>query len=134
MNRLIWCWVLVAGCVTAPSDESDEDSVAQVEQDVAGGSPYGRIVSYGGKCLDVYGGGTADRTPIQSYGCNNGTNQGWSSPMGVAGPFGSQASGKVMDAPYTTDYSTTWLFTWWGGANQQWTMPSIEVHGVGNCL
>lgn len=132
----VYALAMVAGCVAGSgSDPAGDDGVAEVAQDVTGGSPFGRLVSYGGRCLDVFGNGSADRTPIQIYGCNNGVNQGWSIPMGVAGPFGSQATGKVMDAPYTDDHSTTWLFGWWGGSNQYWSMPSIEVHGIGdNCL
>lgn len=131
------CMTGMLGCVAGQGspDLENNDDVAEVAQDITGGSPYGKLVSYGGKCLDVLGNGTADRTTIQILGCNGGSNQNWSIPMGIAGPFGSQATGKVMDAPFTTDFSTTWLFGWWGGQNQNWSMPSIEVHGIGGqCL
>jgi hypothetical protein len=127
--------VTVVGCGPEGSGPVGDDGLSKLSQGIAGGSPDGRIRALGGRCLDVIGNGTANRTGIQIFSCNGGANQRWSIPMGVAGPFASQATGKVMDAPYDGDYSTTWLFSWWGGPNQYWSMPSVEVHGVGgNCM
>ena len=36
------------------------------------------INSKSGKCLDVFGGNTADGTDVWSYTCSGSTNQAWS--------------------------------------------------------
>jgi hypothetical protein len=96
---------------------------------------WGKIVAYGGRCLDVRNDdqGNVNRVPIQIYDCNGTEAQTWAVAMN--GPITNIKVSKVLDAPYTTDHSTTWIFDNWNGPNQQWTMPSIEIRGKADkCL
>src|SRR5258708_34384349 len=52
-----------------------------------------------GKCLDVYRGGTASRTPVVLYSCDGSGSQRWQ--FGTDGELVNTASGQCLDDPYS---------------------------------
>ncbi len=124
-----------AACTVAVSSTESGDTLGTSTSAVAPSTQWGSIVAYGGRCLDVRDDdpGNANRVPIQIWDCTGREEQTWAVSMN--GPITNIKVQKVMDAPFTTDHSTTWIFDWWGGDNQKWNMPSVEIHGKGdNCL
>ncbi len=76
-----------------------------------------------GKCMDVYGGGTANGAAVDLYDCNNTAAQVFIPQPG--GSLYNPQSGKCLDG---TNWATTpgvqlqiWDCT--GNANQQWNLP-----------
>lgn len=120
-----------AGCLD--QGQADDPTSPETETVARVSGHSGRFVSYGGKCLDITNNGTADRTPVQLWDCTGAAEQTWDSPQSEWLTINASApSYKVLDAPYTTDFSTTWIFSYWGGANQFWTVPWMEIRGVGD--
>lgn len=125
--------------IISPANADPVDPIWGREGDRYPSTGYFKAV-FGGRCLDVRYGNSANRTPVQIYDCNGTPAQRWWTPMGnVGGVFNALGGdwGKVLDAPYTVNYSTTWLFDWWGGDNQKWYMPRIELVsriGFNKCL
>jgi hypothetical protein len=77
-------------------------------------------VSSRGKCLDVYGQGTADGTKVELWSCNGGPNQAW-----FAQPDGtllSLQSGKCLTDPGAGAQLV--IDTCTGGAAQKWSLPT----------
>ena len=54
------------------------------------------IRGYGGKCLDLRGGNTADGTPVQTWECLGNSNQKWSYTTSGEIKFGSLSSNKCL--------------------------------------
>jgi len=129
LTALIFLPTLLAGCVV-----EDDENTSETEQELSGLSPWGDLRDHSGNCLDVRGGDVANRTPVQTWSCNGYGSQQWQMNT-EGGTIKNVKSQRVLDAPYTTDYSTTWIFDWWGGDNQKWSMPSVEIVGLaGKCL
>lgn len=94
--------------------------------------PKGRIVGSSGKCLDVKGSSSADRTPVQLWNCTNSAAQRW-----TLTPYNNLVamSGKCLDTPYETNGTGTWLFTCHYGENQRWRMENVEFRSKNSkCL
>lgn len=94
--------------------------------------PRGRIIGIGGKCLDVAGGNSADRTPIQLWDCNDTSAQEWSRT-----PFDMiiGLADKCLDTPSSENLTRTWLFGCHGESNQNWSFQDSEIRGLDNkCL
>lgn len=72
------------------------------------------------KCLDAYGGGTANGTRVQLYTCHGGANQQW---RASGGTLVNPASGRCLDVPGFNSANGTQVVLWDcnGGANQRWT-------------
>jgi hypothetical protein len=76
----------------------------------------------GALCLDVTNGSTADRTPVQLWGCNGTAAQTYF----LKGEIVGRQSGKCLQLPQTSSDVETWngtepeLATCNGGANQIW--------------
>jgi Ricin-type beta-trefoil lectin domain len=124
-----------AGCAVAVGGTETADPLGTDTSAVAPSTQWGSIVAYGGRCLDVRNDNpnNENRVPIQIWDCTGHEEQVWAVSMN--GPVTNIKTQKVMDAPFTTDHSTTWVFDWWGGDNQKWNMPSVEIHGKGdNCV
>lgn len=122
-----------AGCINPSGTAEDPDDGEPPTTVARVWGHAGSFVSYGNKCLDIRNNGTADRTPVQLYDCNGTSAQKWNSPQFEWDTIASSGpSYAVLDAPFTTDFSTTWIFQPWGGANQQWTIPGMEIRGVGD--
>lgn len=130
----------LVACGAPPGDGVASDPGANGESAESTSSAYSWIprgtvrATLGGRCLDVKNNGTANRTPVQIYDCSGSAAQDWYTPFTTAtGPLYSASAYKALDAPYGN--STTWIFDWWNGANQRWSMPSIEIRGLyGKCL
>lgn len=120
---------LVGGCGAAAAEDPGDD-VASQDSAIGETTPWGQLRDSVGNCLDVKGGAVGNRTPVQTYGCNGYGAQQWNMSTS-SGPITNVKSRRVLDAPYVDDYSTTWIFDDWGGANQKWSMPSIELLGLG---
>jgi predicted alpha-1,2-mannosidase len=73
-----------------------------------------------GKCLDVFGAGTANGTKIDLYTCNGGSNQHWR--LTAADQIVNPSSGLCLDDPNLSTTKGTQLDIWAcnGGANQKW--------------
>jgi hypothetical protein len=86
--------------------------------------PKGKVVSVGGKCLDVTNRNAADRTPIQIQDCGGGDAQTWSMT-----PYGTIVGleRKCLDTPYGANGTPTWLFGCHYGPNQVWSFQDAEV-------
>ncbi|MEV6304336.1 family 16 glycoside hydrolase [Actinoplanes sp. NPDC051861] len=82
---------------------------------VGGGT--GTITGVSGKCLDVDNGGTADKTKIQLYTCNNSSSQSWTRSGDTL-----QAHGKCLDIDNagTANGTKVQLYTCNGSAAQVW--------------
>ncbi|MFF6794102.1 endo-1,4-beta-xylanase [Streptomyces filamentosus] len=87
-----------------------------------------------GRCLDVPGSATADGTQVQLWGCNNRTNQQWSTTAsGELRVYGD----KCLDAAGTGNGAKVQIYSCWGGDNQKWRLNSDgSIVGVqsGLCL
>lgn len=86
---------------------------------------------YNGQCLDVQWGNSNNGTPIQRYACNGTGAQWWYSYMGLSGPIFTALAGgnsKVIDWP--GDRDITWLWDYWGGDNQKWQTPWLEIRST----
>ncbi|XLE02229.1 ThuA domain-containing protein [Streptomyces sp. 184] len=85
------------------------------------GGTQGHITGYGGKCLDVQGGNTADGTRIQLWSCGaTNPNQMFTVP----GDGTVRAFGKCVTGTGTTAGSPVLLYGCDGGADQRWTAQS----------
>jgi glucosylceramidase len=78
-----------------------------------------QITGYGGKCIDVPGGNSADGTPVQLWTCHGGANQQFTR----ADDGTIRVLGKCLDVKdrSTADGARVQLWTCTGGTNQQWT-------------
>jgi glucosylceramidase len=83
----------------------------------AGGST-GAITGYGGKCVDVAGGSSANGTAVQLYDCNGSAAQQWTASGSTF-----QALGKCMDvtAAGTANGTQVQLYDCNGSGAQAWT-------------
>ena len=83
----------------------------------AAGPRTGTITGVGGKCLDVDGAKTADKTKIQLYTCNNSTAQSWTRDGDTL-----RALGKCLDIDNsgTADGTKVQLYTCNNSAAQRW--------------
>jgi len=79
-----------------------------------------QVIGTSGKCLDVQGGGAADRTPVILFRCHGSPNQQWYSRNGQIVGIG----GKCLDVQggLTADRTRVILFQCHGGPNQQWSV------------
>ena len=78
---------------------------------------------YGNKCLDAYGQGTTNGTPVIIWDCNGQTNQQWN--VNSNGTITGVQSGLCLDANGAGTANGTKLILWsCNGANQQWTLRS----------
>jgi hypothetical protein len=90
----------------------------------AGGTPVtrtGQITGYGGKCVDVAAGSTANGAAIQLYTCNGTTAQQWTESGGTL-----TSLGKCLDAtgPSSADGTRLQIWDCGGGQNQRWALPA----------
>lgn len=85
---------------------------------VTGGASTGRITGYGGLCVDVRGGLTANGTPVQNYECNDTAAQAWT----VAPDHTLRAFGKclALDGGGTANATPTVLADCDGSGGQVW--------------
>ncbi|MYS19655.1 glucosylceramidase [Streptomyces sp. DvalAA-14] len=85
----------------------------------------GAITGYGGKCVDVNAGSSANGTAVQLYDCNGSTAQQWTA---TGGTF--QALGKCMDitSAGTANGTQVQLYDCNGTGSQQW------IPGANNTL
>ncbi|MEY9907258.1 alpha-L-fucosidase [Catenulispora sp. MAP12-49] len=81
-------------------------------------SAAGPITGYQGLCMDVRGASSADRTPVQLYGCNGTGAQQWTEP----GDGTVTALGKCLDvtAGGTANGTLVQLYSCNGTGAQQW--------------
>ncbi|WP_431950372.1 ricin-type beta-trefoil lectin domain protein [Actinacidiphila sp. bgisy167] len=99
-------------------------------------APTGRITGYGGKCVDVAGGSSANGTAVQLYDCNSTAAQKWT----MAADGSVQALGKCINltASGTANGTKAELRDCNGGASQKWTYNSSSRALVnpqsGRCL
>ncbi|MFI6901783.1 RICIN domain-containing protein [Nonomuraea sp. NPDC050394] len=100
----------------------------------AASAPTLKIVTWSGKCLDVPGGSSADRTPIQQWWCHGGANQRFD-VVHVGGGLHEirTSAGKCFDVEDSShaDGARIVQFQCHGGANQrfrQWK-PSDRHYG-----
>jgi lysophospholipase L1-like esterase len=86
-------------------------------------APEGTLRALGG-CLDVKGGGTAIRTPVQWWSCNGTGAQRW--VQDARGALVNPRSGRCLDVPESSSTNGTRLqiFDCNGTAAQRWTTPS----------
>ncbi|MGW2542369.1 ricin-type beta-trefoil lectin domain protein [Kitasatospora sp. NPDC001574] len=97
--------------------------------------PIGQISGYAGKCVDVKGASSADRTPVQIYDCNGTNAQQWK--IAVDGTV--RALNKCLDVTgaATANGTKVQLFTCNGTGAQQWQVRadgSILNPQSGRCL
>ena len=95
----------------------------------------GPITGYQGSCADVRGGTSADRTPVQLYGCNGTAGQQWTVP----GDGTVTALGKCLDvtAGGTVNGTLVQLYSCNGTGAQQWQSQadgSVLNPQSGRCL
>ncbi|MFH8220956.1 ThuA domain-containing protein [Streptomyces sp. NPDC018057] len=95
----------------------------------------GRITGYGGKCVDVAGGGSADGTAVQLYDCNGSAAQQWT----VGSDRTVRALGKCLDvtAAGTADGTKVQLYDCNGSGAQVWQHRSdgeLVNPASGKCL
>ena len=102
---------------------------------VALASTGGAITGYGGKCVDVAGGASANGTAVRLYTCNGTDAQKWTT--GTA-DTSLQALGKCLDVASagTTNGTLVQLYTCNGTSAQKWTSAHGELinTGSGKCL
>nr|WP_095876761.1 glycoside hydrolase family 16 protein [Streptomyces sp. TLI_235] len=102
----------------------------------SGSSPAaGAIRGIGGMCVDVAGGSSADRTPIQLHNCTGGPAQQWT--VGSDGTV--RALGKCLDVAggSTADGAVVQLYTCNGTNAQKWTYTAahdLTNVGANKCL
>ncbi|WP_199926046.1 RICIN domain-containing protein, partial [Streptomyces sp. NRRL S-495] len=94
--------------------------------------------TFPGKCLDVTGGNTADRTPIDLYDCNNTRSQRWT-PSASSGVFTLKAFDKCLDVAggLTNRGTRVDLYTCNGTPAQNWQQgdnSSLVNPASGRCL
>ncbi|MFI5845553.1 ThuA domain-containing protein [Catenuloplanes sp. NPDC051500] len=94
----------------------------------------GPIVGLAGKCLDVAGGNSADRTKVQLYTCNQSAAQTWTRNGSTL-----RALGKCLDVDGsgTTDGTKVQLYTCNNSGAQNWTPRAdgtIVNPNSGKCL
>ena len=79
---------------------------------------------YGNKCLDAFGGSTADGTAVVIWDCNGQTNQQWN--INADGTITGAQSGKCLDASARGIANGTRIIIWScnGGTNQRWSLVS----------
>ncbi|WP_228562555.1 RICIN domain-containing protein [Catenulispora rubra] len=96
--------------------------------------PTGPVTGYAGLCLDVSGGNTADRTPVQVYTCNYTASQSWT----VASDSALQAFGKCLDVRdgNTANGTAVQLYTCNTTASQVWQQSGGQLLNPlsGRCL
>ncbi|WNI19060.1 ricin-type beta-trefoil lectin domain protein [Actinacidiphila sp. ITFR-21] len=82
------------------------------------GGATGAITGYGGKCVDVAAGSSANGTAVQLYDCNGTTAQQWTSTGGTL-----RALGKCLDvaAAGTANGTQVQLYDCNGTGSQAWT-------------
>ncbi|WP_433888953.1 RICIN domain-containing protein [Streptomyces sp. CA-111067] len=90
-----------------------------------------------GRCMDVYGGGTVNGSPVDIWDCNGQANQQWS--VKSDGTIVGVQSGLCLDAygQGTTNGTVVTMWSCNGQANQKWTpKPDGTIVGVqsGLCL
>jgi lysophospholipase L1-like esterase len=88
-------------------------------------------------CLDIVGGGTANKTLVDLFSCNNGANQVWT--IESNGTLVNPASGRCLDDPggSTTNGTQLEIYDCNGGSNQQWLAPAqgpVTSGLSGKCL
>ena len=77
------------------------------------------------QCLDVVGGGTANGTPVQIYGCNGGASQQW--VLRPDGTVVNPLSGRCLDAPNSASGVQLQIHDCGGGANQKFSIPGDPI-------
>ncbi|MGW2542368.1 ricin-type beta-trefoil lectin domain protein [Kitasatospora sp. NPDC001574] len=97
--------------------------------------PVGPITGYAGKCVDVKGGSTADRTPVQIYDCNGTNSQKWK----IAEDGTVRSLGKCLDVTGagTANGTKVQLYACNGTGAQKWAVRadgSILNPQSGRCL
>jgi hypothetical protein len=98
-----------------------------------GGSKTGRIIGYGGKCVDVAGANSANGTAVQLYGCNGTAAQSWT--VGTDGTI--KALGKCLDVAGANSANGTkvQIYDCNGTAAQRWVAGSGgTLTSLGKCL
>jgi hypothetical protein len=109
--------------------------------DVAGvryyyqGKASGSIVGWGGKCLDVQSGGSANGTRLQMWDCVGNANQNFIWNPGDMSIRGGPAK-NCVDIAGLNHANATQVFTWgcWDGPNQQWMFQNAQIRNSGKCL
>ncbi|MCU7825452.1 family 16 glycosylhydrolase [Kitasatospora sp. DSM 101779] len=110
--------------------------VDYVRASTSGGSQAaGPIRGIGGMCVDVAGGSSADRTPIQLHNCTGNAAQQWT--VGNDGTV--RALGKCLDVSggSTADGAAVQLYTCNGTNAQKWTYTAahdLTNVGANKCL
>jgi glucosylceramidase len=99
-----------------------------------GGTGGGKaITGYGGKCVDVAAGSSANGTQVQLYTCNGSTAQQWT--VGTDGTI--RALGKCLDvnAGSNTNGTKVQIYDCNGSTAQTWTAASDgTLRALGKCL
>ncbi|MFC6083769.1 ricin-type beta-trefoil lectin domain protein [Sphaerisporangium aureirubrum] len=100
----------------------------------SGGGGGGKaITGYGGKCVDVAGGSSANGTQVQLWTCNGSAAQQW-----TAGTDGTlRALGKCLDvnAAGSTNGTRVQIYDCNGSAAQSWSRPADGTfRALGKCL
>lgn len=95
---------------------------------------YSSIVNrVGNLCLDVPGGTTENKKPVQVYHCNGGTNQQWEYTEGTTAGYGqlrNVAGDKCLDVRGASSLPNAVIqqYTCTGVANQQWHFDPATGH------
>jgi beta-glucanase (GH16 family) len=118
---------------TASGGQMNVDYVAVYNKSPGGGSS-GQVASgMSGKCLDDFGGSTADGTKADLWDCNGTPAQQWTYSGGTL-----QTGGKCLDitGAGTTNGTPAELWDCNGGGNQQWTAENgtLVNPASGKCL
>jgi hypothetical protein len=94
----------------------------------------GRIVGWAGKCADITGASTANRTPVQLYTCNGTDAQNWTAGSGNTITALGKCLGVVAGA--TANGSRVDIYDCNGSAGQRWTASDGELinDNSGKCL
>jgi glucosylceramidase len=103
-------------------------------QGTGGTGGGGAITGFGGKCVDVAGGGSANGTAVQLWTCNGSTAQQWT--VGTDGTV--RALGKCMDVTGagTANGTKIQLYDCNGTSAQSWSRSGTQLinTGSGRCL
>lgn len=95
-----------------------------------------QIRGYGGKCLDLQGGNTANGTKVQTWTCLGNSNQRWSLTDSGEIRFGLLSSNKCLTVQNGATSNGTKLYIWTcnGGQAQRFTRVNGQFRYGGKCI
>jgi hypothetical protein len=108
-------------CLALPTSDGQTATIQDCASQRWTTASDGQIQS-NGKCLDVWGHGTANGTLVSSWACSGLANQKWQ--VNADGTIVGTESGKCLDVggENTAAGSAVWLWDCWGGTNQKWQL------------